>query len=161
MEKSVVAGRRLLLKKETRLPKLRCHQIKAPCLNPVTDRRRRGLGPRHARLGLAGVLSVLRLKALTQLTFRNDAPRRLWGFLAAQPERVTYSLSAYFSGGRLTSDVALACVTAALLRHSLLVADDDDVLQGHPLQPFMLRKVLQLYKPAAFSYCWSSPRKMQ
>ena len=78
-------------------------------------------------LGLAACSPQLRLKALTQLTFRNDAPRKLWAFLAAQPERVTYSLSAYFSGGRLTSDVALACVTAALLRHALLVADDDDV----------------------------------
>ena len=93
------------------------------------------------------------------MTFRNDAPRKLWGFLAAQPERVTYSLSAYFSGGRLTGDVALACVAAALLRHALLVADDDDVLQGHPLQPFMLRKVLAIVQTGGLQLLLVSPKK--
>lgn len=109
--------------------------------------------------GLAACSPPLRLRALTQLTFRADAPRRVWTIIAARPP--TYALAAYFGGSTspLTGEVALACVSAALLRHALLVADDDDVLHGRPLLPFMLRRVLALYKPAAFACCWTSEGK--
>ena len=114
-------------------------------------------------LGLQSCCGRLRLGALTALAFHADLPRRLWAYVAAtQMATMAASLDGYFSAGRAAPSppprgvvVCLACV--ALLRHALLIADDDELRdRRRPLALFQLRTVAATLRPGLFAYCWRS-----
>ncbi|KAK7242069.1 ubiquitin-protein transferase [Aureococcus anophagefferens] len=102
----------------------------------------------------------LRVAALTALAFHDDGPRRLWGYLQARHARaLAPSLERYFGAASAPNPpprdvvVALACV--ALLRHALLIVDDDELRdRSRPAAPFQLRRVAEALKRGLFAHCW-------
>ena len=100
---------------------------------------------RFLATALAAAAPPLRVSALTALAFRNDAPRRFWSATAARRKEAAAALEAYAAASdekTLPGDVALAACAGLLLRHALVVADDDDVRDGRPLAPAQLRRVV-------------------
>ena len=111
-------------------------------------------------LGLAAACPRLRVAALTALAFHDDGPRRLWGYLQARHARaLAPSLERYFGAASAPThpprDVVVALTCVALLRHALLIVDDDELQdRSRPVAPFQLRRVAEALKRGLFAHCW-------